>query len=107
MPRADGMENTVDEGDAEQLPDRSPILLGCPDEARQRTVEGGLFGKNPASEPRGGHAGRGMGRAKWRAPCRDNIGHTGDEDRRQCDRGDSTRSGHWHFTRILLAKVSP
>src|SRR5579871_4207427 len=35
MPRANCMENTIDEGDGEQLPHRGPILLRREDEARQ------------------------------------------------------------------------
>ena len=85
MPRSDGVENAVDKGDAEQFPDRGAILFARPDEARQRTVEGGLFGKNPAREPRCGHVGCGMGRTKRRAPRRHDTRYTGENDRHEDD----------------------
>jgi len=87
MPGAYRVEDAVDKGNAEQLPHRGSVLLGCPDEARQRAVERGLFGKDPPRESGCGDVGRGMRRAERRARGLRNTGGAGDEDRRQRGQG--------------------
>ena len=47
---AGGVENAVDEGDADQRPGRAAVGLGGADRAREHAVEFRLLGENPADE---------------------------------------------------------
>ncbi len=111
MPGADGMKNAVEERDSEQAPHRGAVILARPDEAGQRSVESRLLGEDPRHQAR---LGRNFSRMMWRSerralrPC--GIDHGDGEDRsrdHQHDRTQVIHVIHGHFTKILLAKISP
>src|ERR1700757_2290799 len=101
------MKDAVEKRDAEETRHRGTVLLARPDEARQRTIEGRLLCKDPAREARCRHGTGRMRGSERRGRRRYDIKCTDDEDRHQYGQDNTTRSGHGHFTRILLAKVSP
>ena len=115
--RPGGVEDAVEEGDAEQRPHRAAVGLGGADDARKVLIELGLLGENPADDAVGGRRRRRCrGRAVNGAALRE--GHIEGAGRQQHDAAAANKRerdrraltgnpGQGHFTDILLENAAP
>jgi hypothetical protein len=109
---AGGMKHAIGEGQGEQAPDRTAILLGGPYRPRQSAIEFGLLGEQPADDAVGRRRGRARRaeRAALRkgrvAPQRHRKRHGGRSAEEQNDMS-GRPPARQHFTPILLANCAP